>query len=106
MMQVRSAARAGASRAVTQKRFTSTEKVFEVSESKFDASRVSIDQSKWPTEFRNFDTADAYKNCQDVTGFSAWGIFWIAFQIQFLMVYGEGEPEFSYITQWRQTLEG
>ncbi|KAJ9471685.1 hypothetical protein DIPPA_13253 [Diplonema papillatum] len=105
-MHLRSVVRAGARSAASQKRFTSTEKVFAVPEHKFDASKVTVNQSKWPAEFRDFDTSDAYKNCKDVTGFSAWGLFWVAFQIQFLMVYGEGEPEFSYITQWRQTLEG
>eukprot|EP01064_Diplonema_japonicum_P037445 TRINITY_DN875_c0_g3_i1.p1 TRINITY_DN875_c0_g3~~TRINITY_DN875_c0_g3_i1.p1 ORF type:complete len:103 (+),score=22.82 TRINITY_DN875_c0_g3_i1:67-375(+) len=102
MSMLRTAARGVSRSAVAQRRFT-CEKVNENPD--FDASKVTVNQAEWPVEFRQFDSADPYKNCKDVTAWSAWGLVWIAVQLQLVLVFGEGEPEFQWVTKFRKYVE-
>lgn len=88
---------------VAQRRTTMTEKVAPAG---FDAEKVTVDQTQWPEEFRQFDTADPMKNSPTTTPFTSWGLVSFAFMLQFVLVFGEGEAEFAWVDAYRKNIEG
>eukprot|EP01060_Flectonema_neradi_P012322 TRINITY_DN1917_c7_g1_i1.p1 TRINITY_DN1917_c7_g1~~TRINITY_DN1917_c7_g1_i1.p1 ORF type:complete len:126 (+),score=22.84 TRINITY_DN1917_c7_g1_i1:52-378(+) len=95
---------ARSSLASSRRTFVQTEKVYPENDG-FDPKSVKINTAEWPEEFRYYDPTEPLKDCKDITPWSSWGLVWIAFQIQFILVFGEGEEGFDFCDYWRKQVE-